>query len=113
MPAACLNGPWDLSQLSAGHTLLIPTKTKLMKFVRELHYGVTTNSMTMDSVHLERNDAVEHDLHIKRSFYSYRAKLRIKTFRNSFATIFVKTAFKIQRLCPAVHAFKYPVQPVK
>jgi len=84
-----------------------------MKFVRELLYGVTANSMTMDSVHLERNDADEHDLHIKRSFYSYRAKLRIKACRNSFATIFVKTALKIQRLCPAVHAFKYPVQPVK
>jgi hypothetical protein len=39
-----------------------------MKFVRELLYGVTTNSMTMDSVHLERNDGDEHDLHIKRSF---------------------------------------------
>jgi len=57
-----------------------------MKFVRELLYGATKNSMTMDFVHLERNDAEEHDLHIKRSFYSYRAKLRIKTCQNSFAT---------------------------
>jgi hypothetical protein len=84
-----------------------------MKFVRELLHGVTANSMTTDSVHLGRNDADERDLHIKRSFYSFRAKLRINTCRNSFATIFVKTALKIQRQCPAVHAFKYPVQPVK
>ena len=94
-------------ELSICHTLLIPTK---MKFVRELLYGATTNSMTMDSVHLGRNDADEYALHIKRSFYSYRAKLRIRTCRNSFATIFVKTAYKIQRLCSAVHVFKYPVK---
>jgi hypothetical protein len=84
-----------------------------MKFVCELLYGVTTNSMTMDPVHLERNAADEHDLHIKGSFNSYRAKLWMNTCRNSFATIFVKTAFKIQRLCPDVHASKYPVQHVK
>ena len=94
MPKRTMGLVTTLRRLRLGicHTLLIPTK---MKFVRELLYGATTNSMTMDSVNLERNDADEHGLHIKRSFYSYRAKLRIKTCRNSFATIFVKTAFKI------------------